>query len=346
MKSPPNAQSHRAIDSPHLARSILLLIGVVVLGTGGFMILEPTWSIWRSLYFTVVTISTVGYGDEGIGEQTRAFAATLILIGIGTCTYALGQIVQFAVSRQLAWRQRMQRHIDRMSDHFIVCGLGRVGRAVCERFSEASLPVVVIDPDEHRDAWAREHGHLAIEGDASEDEVLLRAGVERARGIVCATNNDAENLAITLSARELNQDIIIISRADDVSATRKFKRAGATHVISPAANGGQDIATMLIRPHLADFLQRARANESGYQLTEIVIEAGSRLDGTTLLELGKAERRLVFVAVRHADGNVQLRPDMSYEFEPGAVVIVAGDLDAIMRMCEQAKGKAVYAKAG
>ncbi len=316
---------------------------VLVFGTAGFMIIEDGWGFWRSLFFTVITISTVGYGDEGISQAGERFAAVLILVGIGTCTFALSQLVQVAVRSQMAWRRRMQKQIDRLEDHYIVCGLGRVGTAVLQRVSEASLPVVIVEVDPSRAAWARTQGHATVEGTATEDEILLKAGVTRARGIVCAAASDSENLVATLSARELNPRLMIISRVDDPRAAHKFRRAGATRVLSPAATGGADMADMLIRPHLAEFLERAGHHDGGYQLTEITIEAASPLVGQTIATYGARENTLVFVAIRHPGGSTEIRPRATEAFRVGDVVIIVGDLESVARVTQLASGKAARA---
>ena len=184
-----------------LRRAILALSVVLTGGTLGFMIIEPTWGLWRSLYFTLITVTTVGYSDEGLSAQGRGFTTILLVAGIATASYAFSQIVQAAVSYQFAWRRRMQKDIDRLRDHYVVCGMGRVGRAVCKQLTENSTPFVVIEQDIDRFQQAPSYGFLAILGTATEDAVLLQAGIKRARGIVCAFDSDSENIVITLSAR-------------------------------------------------------------------------------------------------------------------------------------------------
>jgi voltage-gated potassium channel len=235
----------------------------------------------------------------------------------------------------------MQKDIDRLQDHFIVCGIGRVGRTVCRRLSEASVPFVVIEKDQEQFNWARSRGHLVINGAATEDEVLMQAGIERARGVVCAVDSDPENIVITLSARELNPDVSIISRADNEDAVHKIQRAGASHVVSPALKGGDDIANLLIRPHLAEFLEQSSRTESEYKLSDVAIAPGSALVGQTLREYGAREQGLVFVAIKRADGTPRLRPFAEERFRPGDIVIIAGQPDAVLRMSNEARRSAV-----
>ena len=235
----------------------------------------------------------------------------------------------------------MQKEIDQLRNHYIVCGVGRVGRTVCARLVDASKSFVLIEKDPDHIEWARSHGYLAIQGSASEDEKLLQAGIDRARAIVCAVDSDSENIVITLSARELNPDILIVSRADAESAIRKIKRAGASHVVSPSLRGGEDIADALLRPNLSKFLDRSHQSESGYELGEVTIKAGSPLVGQTMHEYSAKEQSVVFVAVKRGDGITKVRPFAQQAFQPGDVVIVAGGPDAVSRMSQDARAAPV-----
>ena len=326
-----------------IRHAILALVCVVAFGTLGFMIIEPSWGFWKSFYFTLITITTVGYSDYDLRPEGLGFTTIVLVVGIATATYAFGQIVQVAVSYQFAWRRRMQKNIDRLHNHLIVCGLGRVGKTVCARLSEAAIPFVVIEKDHNQFQWARAHGYLTINGEATEDEILLQAGVERARGIVCAVDSDSENIVITLSARELNPNVVIISRADDESAVHKIKRAGASHVISPALKGGDDIANMLVKPHLTEFLAKSHGVESEYTLGEVMIDPHSSLAGQTLREYGAGEQSLVFVAVKRNDKPLKIRPAADEAFLPHDIVIVVGKPEAVLRMSDAASPAPVYA---
>jgi len=246
-------------------------------------------------------------------------------------------VVQAAVGYQAAWRRRMQKNINRLDDHFIVCGIGRVGRTVCRRLTEASIPFVVVEKDDGQFESARSCGFLAIHGVASEDAVLLRAGIERARGVVCAVDSDSENIVITLSARELNPKTVIVSRADAEDIVPKIKRAGASHVVSPSLRGGEDIANLLTRPHLTDFIEQSRRTDSDYKLGEVTVDANSVLVGRTLREYGAQERSVAFLAVKHADGTTRIRPGADEAFRPGDVVIVVGEPEGVYRMSSAAE---------
>ncbi len=318
-----------------LYRAIIALGVVLTTGTAGFVLTEG-WSVWKSLYFTLITITTVGYGDEGVSEIGKRFTTVLLLGGIATATYAFGQIVQVAVSNEFAWRRRMNDAIKRLHGHFIICGMGSVGRAVCKRLAAAGERFVIIEANTAAFDRARESGCLALHGSATEDELLLQAGITRARGIVCAVDSDADNIVITLSARELNPEINIISRVTDEASEHKVLRAGASHAICPANNGGTEIANVLVRPHLAEFLRQSRHEDGELQMGEISVASTSALVGEKLSDYGMIEPSLVFVALKRANGETTVRPGRNATIAAGDVVIVAGDVEAICRMRERA----------
>jgi voltage-gated potassium channel len=312
--------------------AIALLVSVMTFGTLGFMYIQEDWGAWDALYFTMITISTVGYGDYGLNPTGQRFTSLLLLIGIVTASYAFGQFVQTMMAYQMNWRRTMQRQIDAMQDHFIICGLGRTGRAVAANLSESTFSFVAIDPDEKRCDWARQHGYLALAGSAADDEMLFKAGVERAKGIICAAARDSDNIVITLTARDLNPEVTIVSRADDDDSIHKLRRAGATHVVAPSVRGGGEMAAMLTRPHLANFLSTSRTEGQDQAITEITIRKGSRLVGKTVREYGQEEESLIFVAVKHASSPTMLRPSADEQFQDDDIVIVIGESTAISRM--------------
>ena len=207
---------------------------------------EPTWGVWKAFFFTMITISTVGYGDQGISPLGERFAAVLLLVGIATATYSLSALVNVAVNCQLEWKRKMQRQIDQLQQHFIICGFGRIGKTVCEQLAAAGESFVVLEKDPDSYQAALDQGHLAILGDSTEDPNLRQAGVTRARGVICVINSDAENVFITLSVRELNPQAFIASRADAEGASRRGKRAGADLVISPYTTAGLTLARAVL----------------------------------------------------------------------------------------------------
>ncbi|MGB0714904.1 MAG: potassium channel family protein [Phycisphaerae bacterium] len=312
--------------------AILILAAVIVVGTVGFTYIQPEWGPWEALYFTMITITTVGYGDYGLNAAGQQFTSVLLIFGIVAASYAFGQFVQTMMVYQMNGRRAMQRQIDAIQGHFILCGLGRIGRAVAENLSESCFPFVILDPDKDRCEWAEQHGYVVINGSAADDEMLYRAGIERAHGVICAAAADTDNIVITLTARDLNPDITIVSRADNEDSIHKLTRAGANHVVAPALRSGNEMAAMLTRPHLASFLSTSRTEGLDHAITEISIRDGSKLVGETIRGYGQKEASLVFVAIKHGGDQMQLRPGPEETFSADDVVIVIGESNAISRM--------------
>lgn len=330
----PGSEHHEA----HIvARAIAMSCGVVLVGTVGFMLIEDGWTLWRALYFTLITITTVGFGDEGISETGQKFAALLLLTGIGTATWTLTTVVQYAVSYQFDWQRRMKKMINTTSNHIIICGFGRIGRTICQELAESDVNCVVIDRDEDRVAEAVASGYLAIIGDTTNEDVLHDAGIERARGIVCVTSSDAENVFITLTARELNPDIMIASRANAESSARRMEHAGASLVVSPFLTAGVDLARAIVKPHLAELLRNSQRSDGDFALSEVVVESGSKLEGQTPQTYGQEEDCISFIAIKREGEGTIYRPSGQETFRPHDIIIAAGVPDALARMSKIAR---------
>lgn len=317
-------------------RAILMLGFVVLVGTVGFMLIEPGWTLWRSIYFTLITITTVGFGDEGISESGQKFAALLLVFGIGTATWTLTTVVQYAVTYQFEWQRRMKKMISRTSDHILICGFGRIGRTISAELAESGIPCVVIDRDEDRLEEAIECGYMVVHGDTTDEKVLLSAGLDRARGIVCATSSDAENVFITLTAREINPKAMIASRANSESSAQRIENAGASLVVSPFLTAGIDMARAIIKPHLAELMRNSHRTSGDIALSEILVEPGSALDGETPRTYGKEEDSITFIAIKRKGQETIYRPGGRETFRPHDAIIAAGIPDALSRMSNSA----------
>lgn len=322
-----------------LAWCIVAFAAVMTVGTVGFCITEENWTTWDALFFTLITVTTVGYGDENISVTGERFAAIMLIVGIGTATFTFSSLIQVAVGCQLAWKAKMQKRINHLHDHVIVCGFGRMGKYVCEQLREGSVPIVVIEHTEAGYLAAIEMDYLAVHGCATEDKTLLEAGVEQARGVICVVDSDAENIVITLSARELNKDLFIASRADGEAVAHKIERAGASLVVSPHITAGHNIATAILHPHLAELMRHAQQHVSCFEMSEVPVGEGSPLDGMTAEEYGSSEENIVFVGVKKSDGELRLRPRGNTQFVAGDVVIVAGPTEDLARMHHQGRSK-------
>jgi voltage-gated potassium channel len=318
-------------------RAIAMSCGVMLIGTVGFMVIDPGWTLWRAIYFTLITITTVGFTDEGISEAGQKFAALLLVIGIGTATWTLTTVVQYAVSYQFDWQRRMKKMIKTTSDHIIICGFGRIGQTICKELAESEIPCVVIDRDEDRIAEVIACGYMAVIGDTTDDQVLREAGLERARGIVCVTSSDAENVFITLTAREINPSVMIASRANAETSARRMEHARASLVVSPFLTAGVDLARAIVKPHLAELLRNSQRTDSDFALSEVLVESGSRLEGQTPRTYGQEEDCISFIAIKREGEGTIYRPGGKETFRPHDIIIAAGVPDALARMSKTAR---------
>lgn len=319
-------------QSRRLTRAVLLLAFVVLGGTLGFMRIEG-WDAWQSFYLTLVTITTVGFGDEGLSLEGKRFCALLIVSGITSASYTFALLVQKAMASQLAWRKRMQKSIGKLSDHTIICGFGRMGRSICRELSRKQMPFVVIESDEHTYNVACELGYMAIRGSATEDRLLNTAGLGAARSIVCLVPHEPDAIVVTMAAREESQEMLIVSRAESKEGIRKLRQAGANRVVSPYQSGGVEILDALAGPNDADVILRTQLQGTAVIMAEVLIEDNSALIGKTLEAYGKREgTRISFVAFRRKGMETEIQPDPTTRLQLGDHMMVAGDPEQIRRM--------------
>ena len=305
---------------------ILILIPTTLMmgGTVGYYLLEERYSFFDSLYMTVITLTTVGYEEvHPLSPRGKLFTIVLLLVGVLTFFYTVTELVRVVISgevQQLLGRRRMERSLAGLTNHMIICGYGRMGRHVCQEFSRQGLPFVIID---RRSEVLRDfdvpHG-IALEGDATSDEVLKRAGVERARALVTVAASDADNLFITMSARLLSDRLFIVARAEGELAEQKLRRAGANRVVTPYAIGGAKVAMAVLRPAVVDFIELATGTEHlDLQIEETLIQPGSQLAGITLhASRLRQDLGVIVVAIKKASGHLVANP-------PGDAVMEAGD---------------------
>jgi len=305
--------------------ALLTVLGVLVAGIVGYVVLG--FSPLDAVYQTVTTITTVGFREvHPLGTAGKIFTIVLILLGVGTALYAFSVVLESLVEghlRQHLGRRRMERDIARMTGHAIVCGWGRVGRAVGGYLAGQGVQVVVVDLDPGRVAAIP---YPAVVGDVTDDDVLSSAGIMRARALVAAINTDAENVYVSLSARALRPDLVIIARARTEASEAKLLRAGATRVVNPQRIGGQRIAAAALQPNVVEFLDVVMHDGSmEFRLEEVPVRGGSRLAGRTLREadVGETTGALV-LAVRGRDGAFLANPPAQTSLEPGYVLITIG----------------------
>ena len=305
--------------------ALLAVLAVVVAGSIGYIVLG--FSPLDAVYQTVTTITTVGFREvHPLGTAGKIFTIVLIIVGVGTALYAFSVVLESLVEghlRQHFERRRMERDIGRISGHTIVCGWGRVGRAVGGYLAGQGADVVVVDRDTSRVEAAP---FPALLGDVTDDDVLRAAGVMRARALVAAINTDAENVYITLSARALRPDLVIVARARTEESEPKLMRAGATRVVNPQRIGGQRIAAAALQPNVVEFLDVVMHDGSlEFRLEEVSIRSGSRLAGKSFLdaEVGEHTGALV-LALRDEHGQFVANPPEQTMLEAGHVLIAIG----------------------
>jgi voltage-gated potassium channel len=328
-----------------LIAPLIVLVMLLVGGTLGYRMVGG-WAWLDALYMTVITITTVGFHEvHPLGPTGRMFTMALALGGVFTAFYAAGAFIRAVVTgeiRTVFGRQRMESQLAQLSNHMVVCGFGRMGQLVCEEFSAAGLPFVVIDrePMVLQD-FAMPHG-IPLSGEATSDDVLKRAGVERARALVTAAASDADNLYIAMSAHFINESLFIVARAESEGAERKLLRAGASRVISPYAIGGHRVAQAVLRPNAMDFIELAtRSAHLELQIEEFALGAGSELVGTSLKDSPiKSTLGIIVVAVKRPDGKMLYNPTPETVLAAGDVLITLGRRENLDRLQAMVRGPA------
>jgi voltage-gated potassium channel len=316
-----------------LRRRLLLVTAVILLvlslGTGWYVLVEG-WSFLEALYMTVITLTTVGFGEvRPLSPAGKLFTILLILLGVGTVAYSLSSIGEYLLTRGVIERLRkrgIMNRISRLENHVIICGAGRVGQTAARTLQEMNNQFVLVDSDPDLIRSLEDEGWIALEGDSTHDEVLLGAGIERAAGLLVCTGNDSDNLFIVLSARSLAKDLFIVARSVDSSNERKMRRAGANKVISPYQIGGRHMANIVVRPHVAEFMDVVTL-DSGLELwlEEIAISENSPLAGKTVVEADmRRQTGVTLVALLQGGEKGMITPDENTRFAVGDELIVLG----------------------
>jgi voltage-gated potassium channel len=312
---------------------IAAILVTCAVGTIGFrIVLGESW--FQSFYRTVVTSTLAGLDTVPSNNAARGLSIVLLLAGLTIIAYAGAVIVEAMTGGVLsgALIERRRRHaIDQLRDHYIICGYGRVGRRVAEEFRASGVPYVVLDFHEDAIAAANARGELLIEGDATEDEDLERAGLAHAQGLVAASDSDANNLYLTLSARSARPELSIVARASDTDAERKLKLAGADRVVLPYTAAGRMMANLVLKPQVTEFLDVVTtAAGPDLQLAEIEVHQAYAAAGRTIRELRiRHETGALVIALRKPDGTFDTTPEPDTPIEVGDVLIAVGSPDEI-----------------
>jgi voltage-gated potassium channel len=324
-----------------IRNAIIALAVALVFGTLGFRLIER-WTLADNFYVTVQTLTTVGYGD--IPPRTlagRGFAIVVMLIGVGGVALAASTIVQSVVQSELVstfGQRRQSKKMAKLRDHYVICGSGRVGSHLVRDLQQADEELVIIENDALRAAEFSQKGFQVLVGDATLEETLHEAGVERARGLAACLPNDADNVYVVLTARDLNPRLHIVARAAEEQAEAKLVRAGADHVVAPTIIGGHRMAVALTKPAVGEFFDSITGSKLGLAFEQVLIESDSALVGRVLRETPiRAELDIVIISIRRSNGETVFNPAAQTVIEAGDILIAIGQVEALTRLNEMAK---------
>jgi voltage-gated potassium channel len=319
---------------------LLVLVSVpavlIAAGTVGYRSIEG-WSWFYSFYVSVITLTSIGYGERNpLSTAGRAFTLVLALGGIFMFALAVTQLLSVVVTGELRefWgRWRMRRRIAALRDHVVVCGYGHVGRHVCADLLRDGATVVVVDRQDARLADAACAGAYRLQGDATSDDILTRAGIQRARALITVAGNDSENVLITMTARLLCPSMAIVARAEDTATVPKLLRAGATRTVSPDAIAGERLAQAVLHPAVLDLIEDATADgHAELRMEEQLVLPGSALDGQTVGTSGLRSRLgPILIAIKRRDGRVAFNPQDETSVVAGDTLITLGSPEQLRR---------------
>ena len=314
--------------------AVALLATVVALGTLGYVVIEG-WGAWDAFYMAVITITTVGYREvHDLSVPGQAWTIVLLFGGVGSALYVFTLLATVVVQGGLPLRlerRRQARMLNTIKDHFIVCGYGRIGSIIANQLQRQGIPFVVIERDPARLQAARMDGLLAVQADASHEDVLKRVGIDTARGLIAAVGTDAENVYTVLSARVLRPELFIVGRAEGDDATRKLLRAGANRVISPYQIGAVQMAQTAIRPAVVDFMTLATSSDNlELAMEEVTVAPTSPLVGTSLLTADLRQRfGVIVVAIQREDQHMDFNPEPGTITRVGDTLVVLGRPESV-----------------
>jgi voltage-gated potassium channel len=298
-----------------------LLVLLIGFGVAGYMIIEG-WSFLDALFMTVTTVTTVGYREvQPLDNSGRIFTIVLVLFGVGVAFYILTTLVQTVVEGEFAQAlgvRRMQARIGALRDHYVLCGFGRVGEEIALEYAERQVPFVIVENNPEAIERAEQHGYLIIPGDATQDAILEKAGIRYARALMAASDSDAGNTYITLTAKALRPELFVISRVGQPASEPRVRRAGADRVISPYKLAGRRMALSALQPLTVDFFDVLASGRAGGQiLAELVVSDESDIAGREVHDVLHRCGATTLLAVQHADGELVVGPAASFVLRAG-----------------------------
>jgi voltage-gated potassium channel len=320
-----------------LLASLALLV-LFVLGTTGYAFLEG-WTWMDGLYMTFITLSTIGFQEiHTLSDAGRLFTLGLGITGIGLLTFVVARSAQLLVASQRLRERRIMSQIDDLSDHYIICGYGRVGQRLAEDLQAAEHSFVVVDVADEEIAALRDKNLLHVQGDAEKEETLKRAGIDRAHGLILTLPEDSSNVFVALTAREMNPDLFILARTVDHDNTNKLLNAGADKVIAPSEVGADRMAQVVLRPNVDEFMEQVlHANALSLQIDEVKVHRSAPLAGQSLAESNfRQQFNAVVIGIIDADsGEMTFNPTPAARIDAGDILIVLGDSTVIQSLREQ-----------
>ena len=310
----------------------IALFSLLAFGTAGYMLIQQ-WDFFDSLYMTVITIATVGFGEvHPLSTAGRIFTIVLTLGGVGTAFYILTSIVQATLDSEFGSlrRSRMDARIKKLNNHFVLCGYGRVGEAIASTLKQQKADFVVIDHSMNSYTRAMQQDCLSILDDATNHAVLKRAGIEKARSLITAFGDDAYNTYAVLTAREINPRLTIIGRANNDDAARRLKQAGATHIILPEVIGGMQMARLATRPTTVQFIETVLLGKEGeFVVEEVYIGENSTLIWASIKDIEERFTGVRILAIREKDGDIVINPSLDPGVEAGGSLTAFGTMDQL-----------------
>jgi voltage-gated potassium channel len=334
--SRPTAQP-TVITGTHIRIWLAVIVGCIVVGTAGYLILEPGWRPLDALYMTVITLTTVGFREvQPLTDAGRVWTMVLSLVGVGLIFGTVGIVAEYLVVEATSGRREARRMIEavgKLSGHYILCGYGRVGLTVARELVHSGLKVVVVDILPESLARARREGFLEVEGDATEEATLRAAGIERARGLITTIDSDAHNVYVILSARAINPKLFVVARANAADSEARLMQAGADRVVSPYTMAGHRLAELAVRPRVVDFIDAALSHgELAFSMEEVEVGPGSSVEGLTV---GALRESGVFVlAIVQGERSYEANPSAGRAHKAGETLVVSGSVARLRELRE------------
>lgn len=324
-----------------IAIAFLLLVMIFFLGSIGYHYLTGI-SYFDGFYMTFITITTIGFSEMShFTTEARALTVMISVFGIGTLAYIASQTTQLIFENELFFQRVLNRKISKMENHYIICGYGRIGHRIAEVLHDSGIEIIVIENDPETLKQLKEERMTYVEGNAQDEDSLLKAGIERAKGLVCTLSKDEDNVFVTLIARELNEHLFILVRTNQQKNVRKIVRAGANKVISPYEIGADRMANVILRPNVELFVDKiVRHSEEEHFFDEIMVFENSKLDGKSIAEAGiRQNYNLVIIAIIPTQTQkIVFNPGSNDLLHSGDILVVLGDMERIQRMRTQACG--------